>query len=216
MSKFLVFLLSGALLLAVGCSKEEDETIYTIQGTLYEDCSEKPVANKIIRLYQPEISYWFGSNPVGGVLATTLTDEKGGFVFQFTDKGGLYQQIDCYTSSYYTYASLVEHLPTKTNLTGLSLYLSVTYSANIYLDVKNPYSSYDTLYYTDANVAKHRHITGPFHSQLLNKVADQKVLDMRYPFPKEVFQYWMNQESARLKYFPVAVCDTVDVTVVIE
>ena len=217
MRSALIYIFLGAFLYS--CSKMEEEQdkseqLYTISGTLFEDCSGIPVSNLDLRLFQAEIKNLAGKTIKGGVLANTSTDAEGRFIFQFYDKDGLYQQIDFFTGL--SHSTIVDYLPSRTNLSNLVIYLHPTYSADIILEVKNSYSSTDTLFYTDANEAKHKYITGPFQNGLLYSAVNQKALNWRYPDASGVFQYWINHGNVIQYAYKAKVCDNTEIRVSIE
>ena len=208
---FMVFLATTQL---IGCSKEEDNTVYTIQGRLLDDCNNQPVNNLVLSLYQTTIDGILGGHHGGEILANAETDLNGNFTFQFKDKDGGELQIEYVLPG--SYQRIMSKLPTKTNLSGLIVYMNAVFHSNIYLDVKNSYTSNDTLHYTDNNINEHTFIVGPFRSGLLMKLIDHSIPEMYYEGNSYRFQYWINSGKVKKQYYSVIPCDTVDVTVTIE
>jgi len=157
------------------CKKEELEIVpmqHVVEGYLYEDCDLTPVVNQklVLETDQPNIGNGLTIYLPKIKIADAWTDENGYYKFTYTAinidprysidlrKGGL---------SYLVYLG---GIPLNFTPPPISLFVNNSSEFDVYLDVRTPFTSEDSLIYHDENDDRHI-FYGPFSSQYLYSVV---------------------------------------------
>jgi hypothetical protein len=138
-----------------GCTKDENEDVVdqkiTVQGNLYENCDNNPAQNfELILLNNGQETY-------------NTTNQNGEFIFHYikNDKGDMSIRYKVVPNSSQL---IMNNIPQGSNISNLNLYLETYEIVNVNLDVKNTYTSADTLYITNSIGGKY---PGPFTTGFL-------------------------------------------------
>ncbi len=175
----------------LGCGKQKLDT-KTLSGHLYKDCSETPVKNQALYLFQRVNS---GTGP-SGKLAECTTDSTGYFTFDYQESSGENLVIK-YTN---TGGSALEIRATDygNKLENLKAYYYPTCKIIVRLNVTRPYTSADTLFANDMrNITGTVKLAGPFiDGQILYIVPSFGMLTptLNYSIYKQ--GYWINNPTS--------------------
>lgn len=168
----------------VSCNKDEaddDLEKYTIEGTLYQNCDGKPLSGVYLELGgQKQIE-------IGGdlilvaaePLANTFTDSYGHFLIRYRAREVVVDLSILSTNA--PWGRYIGQLPLNTNVTGLELHQEAERTILIHLDVKNPYTEFDTLVYKNEFFNRIR-VLGPFQSGFL---FSRKIRNSWHTYPIE-------------------------------
>lgn len=182
---FSIIIISLALF---GCKSKNQQ--YTIEGRLMSSCTT-PSSNKKILLAQEK-----GLLTIGGALVKEFTcDENGYFKVMYNPKNG--GKITLKSSG-----RLIENIPSHKNIQlGIVYFNPPPVNFKIRLQVNNPYTSSDTLYYYDWNFpqngASHweEKIAGPFQSGIIDSVINASYMDFPFRYgenPEMNISYYVN------------------------
>jgi hypothetical protein len=140
------------------CRKPEDNTVYTISGTLIENCGGAPKANAYMEMFQN----WF-SGPGNSQRLYTDTDNHGRFKFEYKDQTG--EPISLwYGTNSYNSTKILTSLPAKQNLELGNVYIQNKTYLYVKLNFNTSQSINDTLYYAILPSLGPKTFTGPFTS----------------------------------------------------
>lgn len=191
--------------------KQEDCPItYTIEGHLFGDCSKNPIEGLTLYLYV---------DLQRGILKdTVVTDSTGYFKLQYNSSSGVFLYI-LYRTVFGDFVSIIENIPINTTFWDFDLYRDPTANLNVYLDVKNPYTEFDTLGINNFTSEGFR-LPGPFNSGYILKIESAPLFDMRM---KENNHYLASfllpyKGATNFTYYTVSeyCSDDVPVTIVLE
>src|SRR3990172_354260 len=137
----LLLMISVFIMLTSGC--ERWKTIYTISGTLYQNCDMVPKADRELELYQ-RVS--FMSNP-GQTLDIVTTDSLGNYKFSYQHTKGTGDLIISLFDANFP-QKLLEWVPkNRSEEFDIVVYEKATLEINLTTDT--PYTENDTLYYEE-------------------------------------------------------------------
>ncbi len=128
------------LMLLSACQKENKEpTVYTVSGRLIQNCTNPtPIANQEIRMYS-ESTF----SVIPKIDKVTTTDEKGNFTFGYTKVNGVN------SSTTLVIDHVLRDLPALQCLDFGDISLQHNATAQLKINVTNPYTSNDTLFVQD-------------------------------------------------------------------
>ena len=154
-------------ILFAGCS---DPETFVVTGQLVEGCDQVPISSQEIELFQID----------NGTIATSTTDSEGRFSFAYSeDRLSGNEKISLGIVGSLQSLRFVSTVPANDD--AGTLILAPTVDIILSLNVSNPYTEKDTLFYTDyrlqnGSLAK---LTGPFQSSVidtaLNVVAESSI-----------------------------------------
>lgn len=168
--KIIPFLLPVVIL--SGCRDgflEEPEPVYTVSGTLKENCGGPVVSNGYLELTQAGGIF---SSP--GQTLFTHTDTAGRFVFSYKNKNGEDLILDYGTSTAGAHHRILAGIPAKKNIDlGDEFVLNQSF---LYVKFRfnSSYTTNDTLYYALLPSAGPKTFSGPFSPILIDSVLVTK------------------------------------------
>jgi hypothetical protein len=198
------------LLFFTSCTKEDNKE-YSLNGKLFQGCTNQPLANKEIILDQRIGANWVLQTS-GGEVARTTTDANGNFKFTYKAKNE--NDLRILVAAGFGNSSIIEGIPGKKDLNNLVVNYSATTSIQVKLNVINPHSMTDTLFITDFNnpLVKLK-IAGPFISGTLYTTNGFGITNPNYENTNTVdLGYKLNNNNWIIKSFNLKACDTSRVT----
>ena len=164
-----IFLIILIAFIAASCKKEGKETL-TIKGQMLSciDGVEKPyLTNTAIDLFQQKD----GSNNKSKVLANTVIDANGNFIFTYNTTNS-FDKLMIRASSGFGFGRIITEIPVQ-SISNLKIYFAATYNLVVSLNALKPYTSSDTLYILrpDTFPITIVKIPGPFINKRVFKVG---------------------------------------------
>ncbi len=203
--------------LITGCNKSNisGDTVFTIEGTLYKDCSKKIMTNAIIEYVDDAVTgLGNGQNNGYNVLGKDTTDEFGNFKIKY--QYNVKTQYNLHVNG----SKTLLKVPSATNLNNLNVYYLSNCELNIKLNVTNSYSNQDTI--TIHNLLTgvgNLKVSGPFKSGLIYSVPKFEILTSYYQdlnniiFDSSYIGYKLNNNVWQIKRFLAKDCGSVDATI---
>jgi hypothetical protein len=195
-----------------GCIKEEDQE-HNISGRLFQGCTNQPIANKEIVIFQHASSNWIGQVS-GGIVGTTTTDNNGYFKLSF--KSGNGNRLKIQTAAGAGFATLIDGIPGDKDLENVLVFYPAATTIKVKLNVINPYTAADTLFITNfSNLSSFQKVPGPFPNGLLYTALNYPILNYFYDPAsyQEPLRYKINNNNWSTKLLQLLACDTTRVTV---
>ncbi len=207
----LIIILSLLIFVFSGCNKENKKE-YAISGKILQGCTNQPVANKEVILYQLISSNWTLQTS-GGEVGKTTTDANGNFSLKYKSKNS--NELRLQVSAGFGFSTIMERIPSEKDIIDFVIHDRATTTIQVKLNVGNFYTSNDTLLISDyRNLAVRLKVPGPFQNGVLYSAPNYEVMNyyvpVNYQFP---LQYRINNGSWVFKDFQLIGCDTTKVIV---
>ena len=175
MKKYII--LSIAIFILNSC-KKATETTYTIKGKFVKCTNGIETAmlpNEPIDLFQKNN----GSNNNSKVIANTITNADGTFIFTYSSIHSQ-DKLLIRASSGFGFVSYIEGLPLLQDIPNLKIQTFSQYNLAVNLNVVKPYTNADTLFYGRPDIGTDIKIAGPFVTGRLFKIINAPLRSTLY------------------------------------
>ena len=184
-----IFLIILIAFIATSC-KKEGKTTYTIKGQMLICINgvEKPyLINTAINLFQQKD----GSNNKSKVLANTIIDANGNFIFTYNTNNS-YDSLIIREGSGFGFNNIITDVPIK-NINNLKVFYAARYNLVVSLNVLKPYTNLDTILVIKPDSIISMKIPGPFTNRRLFKLIDFPARpEMIYGKNEEIQKAYLN------------------------
>lgn len=177
-STFSILLLTLPLLFMASHCPKKNKAPRTLRGRIVAGCDGTPMANLNMMFSQQTTQF-----NTGGRVGECTTDENGYFELIYTpEHNGLL--------TLYSHGPVLTDIPLDDQLDLGDVYYSAAVNFTVRLDVQNPYTDQDTLYYYDWNYPVSsttwvKKIPGPFQSGFIDTVTNATFMDFPISYSKE-------------------------------
>jgi hypothetical protein len=164
MKNLFLIVLAAIIIASFGCNKDSDVK-YTIKGKFTRSCDDTtPISRFNLILYLENIDA-----KESKTIATTTTNERGEFTFQYSTVPNSNSSIGVSTEN--GRVTYLHNIPKNRNFEA-NIYAQENYFYIIKIKTDKPYTTKDTLFYLE-NANNKNFILGPFYN---NQVLDTVVL----------------------------------------
>lgn len=187
----IILIFSVSSIFLTNCLGDENPEIYTLTGTLYENCTFTPAANVNLVLWGYDGSVF--QEDVTGVKGSATTDENGNFSISY-EKQPIRVDLSLETSNGINSLKVMKGIPNNENLELRNVFISNRGKLKITLDVINTYNSSDTLFISTSG--KTTAFNGPFNSGILDTI--ENIIASPQAFDKDLFYRQRTNEVVQL------------------